>query len=343
MTDPGPMTDPGKPFRAIAPYLGDFLAARMLATALEMGVIDALPATRERLATRFALAPRGLDLMLALLGQREVLAERDGAVALTDSFRAALEWRDLIELRLAFADLVLPDVATLLGPFIQDSGEFLARSAVFDLFRYDRAGTLSPEDLGATRRWVRLTTGLTRYESAGLLALHRFAPDARVLDIGGNSGEMARALCAAYPGIQATVFDLPAVCELGRAHLKDTPEAARIRFAAGDMRRDALPGGMDAAILKSVLHDWPDEDACRLLDAAAAALKPGGRIVIFERLPFDLSQPLGYADIAILMFLHHLRGPALYRAHLEKRGLAIVAEAQITLDMPFFLLAAQKL
>jgi SAM-dependent methyltransferase len=336
------MTDPEKPFRAVAPYLGDFLAARMLATALEMGVIDALPATRESLAWRFTLAPRGLDLMLALLGRSGVLAERDGAVALTDAFRAALAWRDLIELRLAFAGLVLPDVAALLRPFIQDSGEFLARSAVFDLFRYDRAGTLSPQDIEATRRWVRLTTGLTRYESAGLLALHRFAPGAHVLDIGGNSGEMARALCAAHPSVRATVFDLPAVCELGRAHLKDTPQAARIRFAAGDMRRDALPGGMDTAILKSVLHDWPDEDACRLLDTAAAALKPGGQIVIFERLPFDLSQPLGYADIAILMFLHHLRGPALYRAHLEKRGLAITAQTQITLDMPFFLLAAQK-
>ena len=153
---------------------------------------------------------------------------------------------------------------------------------------------------------------------------------------------MARAVCAAYPGVQATVFDLPVVCELGRAHVQGTPEAARIRFVEGDMRRDALPGGMDVVLFKSVLHDWPDAEARGLIDAAARALKPGGRLVIFERLPFDLARPLAYHDISNLMFLHFLRTPDLYRTHLVANGFAIEAEARITLDMPFFLLAAKK-
>lgn len=336
------MTDPGKPFRAIAPFLGDFLGARMLATALQIGVIDTLPASREALAARFTLAPRGLALMLALLGRNGIIHEEDGRIALTPDFRAALAWRDLMETKLHFADLVLPDVAGLLGPFLRDDGEFLARSAVFDLFRYDRAMTRSPENLEATRRWVRLTTGLTRHESAGLLALFAMPPDAKLLDVGGNSGEMARAICAAHPGVQATVFDLPVVCDLGRAHVRDTPEAARIRFVEGDMRRDALPGGMDVVLFKSVLHDWPDAEARGLLDAAARALKPGGRLVIFERQPFDLASPLTYHDISNLMFLHFLRTPDLYRAHLRARGFTVETEACITLDIPFFLLAASR-
>jgi SAM-dependent methyltransferase len=338
-----PLTaDPGKPFRAIAPFLQEMLSSRMLAEALEMGVIDALPASPAALATSFSLSPRGVDLMLAVLGHSGVLDADADPVTLTPDFRDALAWRDLIQTKLHFADLVLPDVAGLLRPFLQDGGEFLARSSVFDLFRYDRAKTPGAENLEATRRWVALTTGLTRYESAGLLKLFPFAPDANILDIGGNSGELARAICAVHPRITASVFDLPLVCAIGREHLRAAPEAPRIRFVEGDARRDPLPGGMDVAIFKSVLHDWPEAHARLLLDAASAALKPGGQIVIFERLPFDLKRHTAYHEISNLMFLHHLRQPDFYRARLTATGFDITAEAQITLDMPFFLLAARK-
>jgi SAM-dependent methyltransferase len=336
------MTDPGKPFRIIEPYISEMLSARMLAEALAMGMIDALPASPAALARHFALSPRGLELMLALLARTGVVSREGGRVQVTDGFREALAYRDLIETKLAFADLVLPDVGTLLRPFLQDGGEFLARSAVFDLFRYDRAKKPGAENLEATRRWVSLTTGLTHYESAGLLKLFAFPQNAQILDIGGNSGELARAVCAVYPGIAATVFDLPVVCEIGRAHLKNAAEAPRIRFTAGDFRRDLLPGGMDVVILKSVLHDWPEGDARSLLETAAKALKPGGQIVIFERLPFDLDRHLGYHEISNLMFLHHLRTPELYRARLTATGFDITADERITLDMPFFLLAARK-
>jgi SAM-dependent methyltransferase len=278
--------------------------------------------------------------MLALLARIEVLRENGRHVELTDGFREALAFRDLIETKLRFADLVLPDVAGLLRPFLQEGGEFLANSTVFDLFRYDRAK--AEGDLEATRRWVSLTTGLTRYESAGLLKLFTFPERAGVLDIGGNSGELARAICAAYPHVSATVFDLPLVCEIGRGHLKAAPEAARVRFVEGDARHDDLPGGMDVAIFKSVLHDWPEAGARHLLDAAARALNPGGQIVIFERLPFDMSRHLAYHEISNLMFLHHLRSPEFYRARLAATGFDITAQAQVDLDMPFFLLAAKK-
>jgi SAM-dependent methyltransferase len=334
------MSDPGKPFRLIEPYLKDMLTGRMLAEALAMGVIDVLPATRAALAKRFALTERGQELMLALLARGGMVRVADGHVVLTDGFRKALEYRDLIETKLRFADLVLPDVAGLLRPFLQEGGEFLANASVFDLFRYDRAKTGG--DLEATRRWVSLTTALTKYESGGLLNLFDFPEHARVLDIGGNSGEMARAICAAHPGVEATVFDLPLVCAIGREHVKGAPEASRIRFVEGDARRDALPGGMDVVVFKSVLHDWPEDGARQLLDAAAKALKPGGQIVIFERLPFELDRHLGYHEISNLMFLHHLRKPDFYRARLAATGFDVTAEVEIELDMPFFLLAGRK-
>ena len=76
---------------------------------------------------------------------------------------------------------------------------------------------------------------------------------------------------------------------------------------------------------------------------AARALKPGGRIVVFERAPFDFSDGLpAYHDLPNLMFMHFLRPPGVYRAMLEGLGLKIEQESQLVLDMPFFLLSARK-
>jgi SAM-dependent methyltransferase len=337
--------DPGLAFRTVAPFLTEVVASRLLSAAFEAGVIDRLvaaPLTAEQLEA-LGLAPRGADLMRLGLRASGAAEDKDGRLFLTPAFRAALAYRDLIETKLAFADLVLADLGELALPLLGTGGEFMARSQTFQLFRYDRAKNRSPENHAATARWVALTTALTRYEASGLLQLLDFAGVERLLDVGGNSGELARALAGAHPHLEATVFDLPVVCDIGRAHLAKTTEAGRVSFVEGDLRADPLPDGADLITFKSVLHDWPDDHASSFLAKAMRALKPGGRIVVFERAPFDFSGGLpAYHDLPNLMFMHFLRAPETYRGMLERLGLKIEQQSEITLDMPFFLLVARK-
>src|SRR5207247_1073165 len=44
------------------------------------------------------------------------------------------------------------------------------------------------------------------------------------------------------------------------------------------------PAHADAIVLARVLHDWPDEDAVRILRRAREALVPGGRVYVVEML-----------------------------------------------------------
>jgi SAM-dependent methyltransferase len=322
------------------------LGARLLGAALECGLIDRLiagPLATGEAAARFALAPRGAELLLAGLKAGGVIETRDGQASLTPAFIQALAWRDLLEAKLAFADLVLPDIGGLTLPLLSDGGEFIARSQTFELFRYDRAKHRSAKNRADTERWVALTTVLTRYEAPGLLQLLDFGGVHRTLDVGGNSGELARAIVEAHPQVQATVFDLPVVCDIGRDHLAGSARAGSVTFIEGDLRQDALPGGMDLVTFKSVLHDWPQEHAAAFLAKAAQALAPGGRIAIFERAPFDFGAALpAYHDLPNLMFLHFLREPDIYRGMLERLGLEVTAQVRTVLDMPFFLLTARK-
>jgi SAM-dependent methyltransferase len=137
------------------------------------------------------------------------------------------------------------------------------------------------------------------------------------------------------------VFDLPVVCEVGAAHLRERPEASRIRFVAGDARTDPWPEALDLVSFKSMLHDWPDAEAQLFMSRARAALRPGGTLLIFERQRMPLADgPLPYSSIPMLLFARTFRDDAWYRSRLEELGFTSVRVQQLTLDTTFMIIEA---
>ena len=116
--------------------------------------------------------------------------------------------------------VAVPDFILGLTDLVADHRHFMARSKMFQLFDYQRAMTVTPENIASTRRWVRMTTALTTHEAQALLERHDFSGDAQLLDVGGNSGEFAIRICAAYPQLNATILDLPVVCRIGEEHVR---------------------------------------------------------------------------------------------------------------------------
>jgi hypothetical protein len=55
----------------------------------------------------------------------------------------------------------------------------------------------------------------------------------------------------------------------------------RATFVEGDFFA-AVPAGYDLHLITAVLHDWGDDDCVRILTNCAAALEPGGRIVVVD-------------------------------------------------------------
>lgn len=342
-----PDSAPDYPFLCVDAFLRDMVSARALASALETGLIDALAEgprhPEQELASRLQMEPRGLSFLTDVLRASGVLATNDGAVALSPAFQRALAYRDLLEARLRFALMVLPDYHAHLTTLLREPGAFVEKARIFDLFRYDRCYEATPENLTRTRRWVQLTTVLTKYEAQALLAHHAFDGYRRMMDVGGNSGELSRRICAAAPSLQATVIDLPVVCAIGRENLAGTPEQDRVSFRPTDFRKEALPTGHDLVCFKSVLHDWPPADAAELIDKAAAALAPGGTFLIFERGPISVGDaPPIFAELPNLLFLYYLRSPESYVDRLRAAGLTDISIRRIDLEMPFHLVTARK-
>ena len=65
---------------------------------------------------------------------------------------------------------------------------------------------------------------------------------------------------------------------------------------------EAIPAGHDLYILASVLHDWDDAQAGRILECCRRAMPPSGRLLLFE----SVLAPGSEADLGKLVDLHML-------------------------------------
>ena len=336
-------------FLSVNQFLDTEMDVRAIKSAMELGLIDALsggPVVLGSFAAERAINPVGLRLLVGMLEANGVIMRTGDLAELTAQFVVALRFRDLLESRIAFADLAWPDIHALFTSLLVDLPQFMARSKVFELFRYDRCVEVTPENLAATSAWTRFTTCLTRYEAQAVLDAVDLKSVTTLIDLGGNTGEFAVQLCRRHPDIAAVVVDLPVVCELGRRHVTastDAALAARVRFFPADMRKDPLPEAADLVSFKSVLHDWPDADAERLLECGCQLVRPGGRLLIFERSPIELKgRKVPYSMAPDLVFLHFLRPAALYLSTLARLGFEAIEHRQIELDIGFHLISARR-
>jgi SAM-dependent methyltransferase len=334
-------------FLIVDEFIATMVDARVVKTAFELGLIDRLLESRsgsvEALGRALGVDAPGLRLLLDLLGNNAVVEERAGDVRLSKRFLEALRFRDLLETKLDFAGFSINDFADLFTALVKEPRGFSARARMFQLFDYRRCLEPSRENYAQVRAWMRVTSTLTRYEAGACAELYDFSVHRRALDVGGNSGEFLLQLCRRHPKFAGTVFDLPLVCEIGMEHVLAEPEAARIGFVKGDVRNDPLPAGCDLISFKSMLHDWPPEDAERFLGKAVEALTPGGTLLIFERGPLELRETKpAFSLIPTLLFFRSYRGPAQYAAWLERLGMRELVVREVRLDSAFFVLSAKK-
>jgi hypothetical protein len=122
----------------------------------------------------------------------------------------------------------------------------------------------------------------TRRIAQAVAAAYDFPGVATLVDVGGGYGALIPPVLAAHPAMAATVFDLPR-CERGANELlAGAGLSDRARFVAGDFFADPLPGGADAYVLKSVVHDFDDDQVMTLFDNCRRAAACGTRLLLIE-------------------------------------------------------------
>ena len=117
--------------------------------------------------------------------------------------------------------------------------------------------------------------------------------DEVVVDVGGGSGSLLCALLARHPRMRGIVFDLPETVRDERS-LGD-----RCKFVEGSFF-ESVPHG-DVHLLSTILHDWDDDSARRILEAVRAAA--GERLVVLDSVIEPGNSPDGAKWLDLLMLV----------------------------------------
>ncbi|GGT34118.1 methyltransferase [Streptomyces kurssanovii] len=172
-----------------------------------------------------------------------------------------------------------------------------------------------------------------------------------VTDVGGGDGTLLAGVLAAHQGLTGAVFDTAqglaeAPKTMARHGLKE-----RCSLIAGDFFR-SVPEGSDLYMMKSILHDWTDDQAVTILSHCRKVLPPGGLVLIVEPVLPEVVDTSAEADVtdggvtylSDLNMLVNLGGRERTRRDFEevchRAGLSLISVTPLTDAAPFSLIEA---
>ncbi len=257
-------------------------AATQIAGALaELGVADALsarPRTVPDLAQELALPPASLHRLLRAAATVGLVGEPSpglfGATAQSELLRPGVEGS-----LHNFARNVVGhghwSVWGRLSDAIRAETSQAEPALGTSLWDYYRA---HPDE---ERSFAAAMSERTATQTAAIVATADLRSAHRIVDVGGSQGALLRAFLAAQPSTTGVLFDRPEVVATVPPDLGDPALAGRVETVGGDFFA-GVPVGGDAYLLKLVLHDWPDDDAARILRSVRDAIDPGGALCVIE-------------------------------------------------------------
>jgi hypothetical protein len=147
-------------------------------------------------------------------------------------------------------------------------------------------------------------TGLSLAEAEAVVRSYDFSGIGVLVDVGGGKGALLAAILVANPALRGILFDQPYVVAGAKDLLERAGVADRCEVVSGSFF-EAVPGGADAYLLKSIIHDWDDASAIEILRKCRAAIADTGRLLLVERgiRPRNEPDPAKFIDLMMLVML----------------------------------------
>ena len=147
-------------------------------------------------------------------------------------------------------------------------------------------------------------TGLSAGVVEAVVQSYDFSEIGVLVDVGGGEGALLGAILTANPGLRGILFDQPHVVANAGALLERAGVARRCEVVGGSFF-EAVPGGANAYLLKSIVHDWDDAAAIEILRKCRAATANNGRLLVVEPVirPGNEPDPAKFSDLNMLVML----------------------------------------
>ncbi|MEU0518680.1 methyltransferase [Streptosporangium sp. NPDC006007] len=131
----------------------------------------------------------------------------------------------------------------------------------------------------------------SRYDFSGVRTL---------VDVAGGKGHILAAILKAHSKPRGVLFDQEHVVPAAREFFAEAGLEDRCSCVAGDFFV-SVPAGADAYLLGSVIHNWSDEDAVRILRNIRDVMADDGRVLLVELVVPDDDAPHISKDVDMRM------------------------------------------
>jgi O-methyltransferase domain len=271
------------------------------------------PLPISQLAAAVGADPDALFRVLRLVADHQIVTFEQDWVGLTD--RGRLLCRDHpSSLSAAFATVGDSDVAHGLTETLRTGRAAAPR--VLGMPYWDYLATHPDQQALFDKAMVQRAQAL----SLACVPMLEWPASATIADIAGGTGTLLAAVLQAAPSASGILVDQPQVLKHAQPLLEHHRVADRCVLHPGDLF--APPPPADLYLLASVLHDWDDTHAARILAALGHSATNDTRLRIFEMLLPDDASPhrAKMSDVLMLLMFDGARERTLdqYRDLLER-------------------------
>lgn len=256
-----------------------FMKSQAIYAAVKLSISDLLkdgPKSVKSLAEAADVNPKALGRLLRALASIGIFNEKEA-----DIFKLT----PLAEVLLSDSPMSLRPYVLLLGdPSWWNSWGNLFHSvqtgdaALDHIFKMGYSDYLEqhPE---LARTFDLCMSSLAQAHIPAILQSYDFSGFEKIVDVGGNRGELLSAILQQNSALRGTLFDVPHV--INSLHDSELQKNDRCEMVGGDFFEN-VPEGGDVYLLKQIIHDWPDETCIQILKNCHRAMADGGRVLIID-------------------------------------------------------------
>jgi len=259
-----------------------FRASQLIYVAAKLGLADQLangPRDTATLAAAVGAAPQPLYRLLRALASIGLLNETEDRMFALTPLGQPLR-RDAAK-SLKSTALLYGDTA-FWSAYGQMLHSVLTGETAFEHAHGKAMYAYLAEDAAAASLFHEAMSGFSEHEIAAILDASDFSADATIVDVGGGQGALVAALLAAHSRLRGIILDQEDLADSARDLLARAGLTDRARFIGGDFFQ-AVPREGSAYLLKSVIHNWDDAAAQRILQVCRQAMPRSARLIVMER------------------------------------------------------------
>lgn len=124
--------------------------------------------------------------------------------------------------------------------------------------------------------------GLSAISDRPIAAAYNFKAHTSILDIAGGEGGQLGTILGAYPHLKGGLFELPSVINSIDNYPQLSACKARVSLIEGDFFKSKFPDDYDIYFMKSIIHNWNDEQAIQILTHVRKAMHHKAKLLLAE-------------------------------------------------------------